>query len=69
MATKTSSKKSFITVTHGMSGYFAVQMWWNTDLGGFWEPWTTGAGRYATREEAHHEARMWAEMEELEYQP
>jgi hypothetical protein len=59
--------KSFITVTQGMSGYFAVLMWWNPELGGFWEPWQTGCGRYASREQAVAEAKSWARDEELEY--
>jgi len=57
----------FITVTKGMSGYFAVQMWWNTqdhpDLGGFWEPWDTGMGRYPSQQEAIQEAKEWADAE------
>lgn len=59
----------FISVTHGCSGYFAVMYWWNPDLGGFWEPWNTGFGRYADKEKAIAEARYWAESEELEYRP
>jgi len=50
-----------------MSGHFAVLMWWNPDHGGFWEPWNTGFGRYATKEEARVEAREWAEAEEVRY--
>jgi hypothetical protein len=63
---------SFITVTQGMSGYFAVLMWWNDkDFPGegFWEPYNTGIGRYATKEEAQEEAKFWAEDEELRYIP
>lgn len=61
------SKKPFITTTHAISGYFAVCIWWNTDMDGFWEPWNTGIGRYATKEEAVTEAKQWAKAEELEY--
>jgi hypothetical protein len=61
------SKKPYITVTEGMSGHFAVQVWWNPDLGGFWEPWDTGIGRYATQEEAITEAKDWARQDEMEY--
>jgi len=63
----TESKKSFITTTSGMSGYFAVMVSWNPDPG-FWEPWNTGFGRYATKAEAEVEGRIWAEAEELEFQ-
>lgn len=64
--------KEFITVTEGMSGFFAVHMWLNTleeDMPPFWEPWETGLGRYATREEAEREAKWWAAQSELEYRP
>ena len=63
--------KNFITVTEGMSGFFAVHMWLNEeeDFGPFWEPYDTGIGRYATREEAEVEARRWAEETEMEYRP
>lgn len=62
----------FITVTHGMSGYFAVLM--GTDEAtkkefgdSFREPYNTGMGRYRTREEAEFEAKEWAECEEIPY--
>lgn len=42
-----------VTVTEGMSGWFAVHM-----VDG--EPEESGAGRYETREEAEAEAREWA---------
>ena len=42
-----------VTVTEGMSGWFAVHM-----VDG--EPEETGAGRYKSREEAEAEARDWA---------
>jgi hypothetical protein len=59
-------------VTEGGSGFFAVLIWWNAEdpvTGGFWEPWDTGIGRYATVGEAAVEARDWAEAEELAYWP
>ena len=62
----------YVTVTHGMSGFFAVLVWWNAELGdgpddGFWEPWNTGIGRYKTSHEAAVEAEQWAEAEELPF--
>ena len=54
----------WITVSHGMTGHFAVLM--HTHEEGFPEPYDTGFGRYATREEAIVEARAWAEDEEIE---
>jgi hypothetical protein len=59
--------RTYITTTSGMSGFFAVMLWWNPDMGGFYEPWTTGTGRYLTVEEARAEARDWAEAEQVEY--
>lgn len=64
---KTNARPEYITVTRGMSGYFAVHMAWNPEQGGFYEPWATGAGRYAEREGAEREAKSWAESDELEY--
>ncbi len=64
---KEESKKSYITVTHGMRGYFAVQLWWNPE--GFWEPYQTGIGSYLTKAAAEPEAKQWAEAEEMEYKP
>lgn len=63
--------KEFITVTEGMSGFFAVHMWLNEeeDFGSFWEPYDTGIGRYSTRESAELEARQWAEETGMEYRP
>ena len=59
---------SFITISKGMSGYFAVQMWLNKeekDLGPFWEPWDTGFLRYHTQEAALSEANSWAISEDI----
>lgn len=59
--------KEYITVTEGMSGFFAVHMWLNEeeDFGSFWEPYETGMGRYGTREEAVAEAEDWAEAADM----
>lgn len=61
--------KDYITVTEGMSGFFAVHIWLNEeeDFGPFWEPYQTGFGRYATREEAVVEAKDWADASGIEY--
>ncbi len=60
------NKQPFITITEGMSGYFAVCMGWCTEREE-WEPLQTGFGRYETREEAEIEAKGWSEAEELAY--
>lgn len=59
-------QKNHITVYESISGWKAVELWWNPNMGGFWEPWQTGLGAYATREEALAEARDWAESDGLE---
>lgn len=66
---KDEKKEPYITITLGGSGYFPVKLWWNPELGGFWEPWSTGVGRYKTREGAIPEAKAWAEAEDLEFKP
>ncbi len=58
---------NYITFYKSIGGWKAVQLWWNPDMGGFWEPWETGVGAYATWQEAADEARTWAEDEGLEY--
>lgn len=59
--------KPYITITHGIRGYYAVMVWWNPEMGGFWEPWSTGFGSYATIEDAIPEAEDWAAAEEIEF--
>lgn len=59
--------KDFITVYESIGGWKAVHMWWNEEDGGFYEPWQTGLGAYATCEEAADEGRLWAECEDLKF--
>lgn len=58
---------SYVTVTHGMRGYFAVMLAWNSDLDGFYEPLMTGLGSYDTAAKAEPEAKDWASAEGVEY--
>lgn len=58
---------SFITTTFGMRGYFAVMMWWNPELGGFYEPYTTSDASFKTQQGAVEDAKFWARAEGLEY--
>lgn len=60
---------NFITTYQSVGGWKAVQYWWNPDMGGFWEPWDTGLGRYADEAAAIEEAQIWADAEGLEYVP
>lgn len=62
---------AYITITKGISGYFAVHMWMNTedypnDIS-FWEPYDTGFGRYPTYQQAEMEALQWAAEEGLPF--
>lgn len=61
----------FVTVQHGIRGWFAVHFWWNADpdaLGpdmentGFYEPWESDNVEfsYATRQQAVDRAQHWA---------
>jgi hypothetical protein len=59
--------KSYITYYKSIGGWKAVHVWWNPDMGGFYEPWETGAGAYDEPESAEAEAMAWAEDEGLEY--
>lgn len=57
----------FITAYKSIGGWKACAMWWNPDIGGFWEPENTGVGAYRTRREANAEARDWAEDEGVRF--
>ena len=61
-------KYPYVTVTSGISGFFAVMIWLNPD-GDFEEPWETGIGRYKTSEKAKTEGKFWAESEEVDFRP
>lgn len=57
----------YVTVTEGMRGFFAVLLHYVVmdDDYGFYEPWESGLGSYATPQEAADEARAWAANEEI----
>ena len=57
--------KPFVTVTHGIRGWFAVLMVWGDEC---YEPWNSGIDSYKTREGAVIDARSWAEAEGVELQ-
>lgn len=63
--------KPYVTVTHGMRGYFAVLLMWNDEIPGcgFYEPWNTSDFSYRTAAEAVPDAKAWAEAEDIEYRP
>ena len=64
-AAETTEHPSFVTITNGMRGFFAVLVWWNPE--GFYEPWSTGIGSYATGDDAVAEAENWAKDEGVEF--
>lgn len=63
----TCSLRPYLTIAHGLRGYYAVLMWWNDEDGGFWEPWQTGLCSYRTAAAAEGDAREWAQAEGLEF--
>ena len=62
------SERRYVTITKGGAGYFATLIWWNPDMGGFYEPYDTGVGRYRTQAEAVPEAVAWAEAEGIPFE-
>lgn len=68
--------KVYITIGHGMGGYYAVMRVfveeWDEDWGeyrtGYWDNQQTGVGRYSTPEEAAEEGRDWAEAEGIKFE-
>lgn len=56
-------QEPYITVAHGISGYFAVLMRQAPD--GLWEPMEAGFGRYTEKEGAIKEAKHWADCDKL----
>lgn len=52
--------RSYVTITSGLRGYFAVLI---VDD----EPWITGVGSFKTAAEAVPEAQSWAKNEDVPY--
>lgn len=65
----TKTHPDVVTVSFGMSGFFAVMLTWNEDYGGFYEPFNTGIGQYDTGDKANKEAKQWADLENAKYEP
>jgi hypothetical protein len=63
------SRNHYITVTSGMSGYFAVMRAQYEDAPDVWneDNVQTGIGRYKTIQEATREAREWAREEDIPF--
>ena len=61
-------KRPFITITYGISGYFAILVsWYEDENDGMWDITQSGIGRYEKKEDAEREGREWAEAEEIEF--
>lgn len=58
--------KNYITVTRGISGWFAVELYWDKEIN-MWAPWTTGFGRYPDEKDAVAEGKAWALADEMEF--
>ena len=59
----------YVSVTHGMSGYFAVHLRWYNEFSGYYDVEQSGHGRYSTKEEAEAEGREWAKAMGVEFRP
>ena len=57
--------KPYVTVTHGIRGYFAVMLVWNE--AGFYEPWNSSPVTCATRAAAVTDGKFWADSEGVEF--
>lgn len=66
-------KSDYITVYRAVGGWQSVLVTWEWEddkkKHGFWEPWQTGMGPYATKQEAIDDAKSWAASEEVRYVP
>ena len=58
---------SYIGVTSGMSGWFAIEcvLVDDPELGEYWDIQQTGVGRYKERRQAVLEAISWSESDEI----
>ncbi len=66
MSTKEERRASYVTITSGMRGYFAVLLSWDEECG-CCTPWETGVGSYETAEETIPEAVSWARDEGIAF--
>lgn len=57
----------YITVTHGIRGFFAVRMQWSNHFGGFYEPWQASSVSHGLRADAVIDAQEWAAEEGVAY--
>ena len=60
-------KGKFVDIYLPIAGHNAVMYWWNTDLGGFWEPYETSPMAFESAKKAYAYAKAWAKDEDLPY--
>ena len=61
--------RSWVTITHGMRGYFAIMVGKYTDgYNEYHDVIQTGIGSYPTREGAILEGKEWAEAEGVQFE-
>ena len=58
--------QTYIGITCGMRGWFAVLLVWNQEMQ-MYEPWSTGFGSYKSSKEAIPEAKGWAAAEGIQF--
>lgn len=58
--------EDYVTVYHSIGGWKAVLLCWNTDHGGFYEPFQTSFG-FDKKEKAIKDGKLWAEAEFIEF--
>ncbi len=56
----------YVTVTHGVRGYFAVLLTWEEDCK-MYTPWNSGFGSYSSVDAAVPEAKDWAIAEGISF--
>lgn len=63
------NKPPYVTVDHGLRGWFAVLVVWNEE--GFYEPWNSGVGSYPTSNDPEllAEGQWWADDEGIKFFP
>jgi hypothetical protein len=59
-----------IVIMNSVSGWFAVHITWANELGGFYEPYQSGVGKYATKDDPEliKEATSWAQSESIAFE-
>lgn len=64
-----SAPSPYITTHQSIAGWNAMHVWWNPDLGGFWEPCDVRRVQSADEGPAIVAALQWAAETGLPYKP